>query len=189
MAGGLVLGPVVFRDFEVPERVRFGGKQLLAVHVLPGGGRVVDAMGADEGVLSWSGVFSGQGGADRARLLDDMRRSGVVLPLSWAGWRYTVVIQTFEADAMNPAWIPYRLQACVVAVGDVVAPEPLPEAATAAAAAALGVSGDVTGLIAAATAGVASLDVPTFIAASGSLARLVTGQALLRAAGAGGIGS
>lgn len=55
MAGGLVLGPVVFQAFEVPERIRFGGKQRVAVHELFGGGRVVDAVGAEEGPIEWSG--------------------------------------------------------------------------------------------------------------------------------------
>ena len=184
MAGGLQLGPVLFQDFEVPERVRFGGKQRLAVHVLPGGGRVVDAMGADEGPIAWSGVFSGPGAGDRAAMIDGMRRAGGALALSWSGSRYTVVIEAFEADAVNPAWIPYRLSACVIAVGDPISAEPLPEAATVSLAALLGAGPGVDAGIATATLGLQSGDVSTAILASGALARLVTGRALLLAAGA-----
>ena len=184
-AGGLTLGPVVFEDFEVPEGVQFGGKQRLAVHVLPGGGRVVEPMGADEGLLSWSGVFSGPSGAERARLLDELRRSGSVLGLSWAGWRYTVVIDTFQAESMNPAWLPYRLRACVVAVGDLIAAEALPGSATLADAIALGAGPDLAGQIASASAALGSSDAATFIGAAGTLAQLVTAQALLGAIGGG----
>jgi hypothetical protein len=183
MAGGLQLGPVLFQDFEVPARVRFGGKQRLAVHQLPGGGRVVDVMGADEGALRWSGVFSGAGAAERASLLDGMRRGGAVWPVSWAGSRYTVVIEAFEADQMNPAWIPYRLSLCVVAVGDPVVAELLPEGATIAEAGLLGAGPGVDGQIAVAASGLQSADVGTTILAAGSLARLVTGRSLLIAAG------
>jgi hypothetical protein len=183
MAGGLQLGPLLFQDFEVPERLRFGGKQRLAVHVLPGGGRVVDAMGADEEAISWCGVFSGPAASERAALLDGMRRAGDTLPLSWSGSRYTVVIDSFEASAMNPAWIPYRLSACVVAVGDPVVTEALPETATVALAGVLGAGPGVDEGIAAATLELQSADVSTAILASGTLARLVTGRALLSAAG------
>jgi hypothetical protein len=55
----LTLGGVPFQDFEVPEQIRFGGAQRLAVHELIGGGRVVDAPGDDAGEISFSGIFSG----------------------------------------------------------------------------------------------------------------------------------
>ena len=183
MAGGLKLGPVLFQDFEVPERVRFGGKQRLAVHVLPGGGRVVDAMGADEAPVSWAGVFSGPGAGERAALLDGMRRAGNVVPLAWSGSRYSVVIEMFEAEAVNPAWIPYRISACVVAMGDPVVAELLPDAATLALAGYLGVGPGLDGRIATATTALQSADVSTAILASGTLAQLVTGRALQVAAG------
>jgi hypothetical protein len=54
----LTLGGVPFQDFEVPEQIRFGGSQRLAVHELIGGGRVVDALGDDAGEISFSGIFS-----------------------------------------------------------------------------------------------------------------------------------
>ena len=183
MAGGLVLGPVVFRDFEIPERLRFGGRQRLSVHLLPGGGRIVDAMGPDEGPLSWSGVFSGPDAAARMRLLDRLRQAGSVLPLSWSGWRYSVVIESLEAESMNPAWIPYQLQACVVALGDLISVEALPIAATVADALALGAGATLISDIATATSNLGSADVSTAIAAAGSLARLVTAQSLLSASG------
>ena len=183
MAGGLMLGSVAFQAFEVPERLRFGGRQRLSVHILPGGGRVVDAMGADEGPLSWSGVFSGPDASARVRLLEGLRRDGLPLLLAWEGWRYTVVIETFDAEAMNPAWIPYKIKTCVVAVGDMQTAEPAPATATLDDASALGAGPGLTDDIDQATAQLGSDDVGTVIAASGALARLVTARALLVAAG------
>ena len=76
MAGLLVLGEVTFHDFELPEHFTIGGKQQLIIHTLPGGGRVVDAMGADEAPVRWAGVFSGQQAAERVRILERLRRAG-----------------------------------------------------------------------------------------------------------------
>lgn len=110
----LVLGPVAFDGFEVPPSLRFGGKQVLAVHRLPGGGRVIDAMGRDDAELRWQGVFSGAEAGERARLLDVMRIAGLPLPLSWDAFFYTVLISDLELDYTNPWWIPYRISCTVV---------------------------------------------------------------------------
>lgn len=109
-----VLGSVALEGFEVPERIGIGGRQQLAIHKLPGGGRVIDAMGPDEASIRWSGTFSGPAAAERVRTLERLRRVGAPLELSWDGWRYTVIIQEFTADVANPWWIPYRIQLCVV---------------------------------------------------------------------------
>ena len=113
MADFLLLGPVTFQSFELPPRIGFGGEQRLAVHRLPGGARVIDAMGPDDAPIAWSGAFSGPDAADRARLLDLLRAEGLPLPLAWDAFAYLVVIASFEASYERPNWVPYRL-ACVV---------------------------------------------------------------------------
>lgn len=110
----LVLGPVAFRDFEVPERITFGGTQKLAVHELPGGGRVIDAMGAQSADLVWSGVFSGADASERVRLLDSLRLLAAEVALSWDVFTYTVIIERLEAEYSSPWWIPYHLTCKVV---------------------------------------------------------------------------
>lgn len=115
MTDVLLLGPVSFQGFELPGRIGFGGKQILAVHVLPGGARVIDAMGRDDADIAWSGAFSGSDAADRARLLDAMRVSGSVLPLAWDAFCYLVVIRAFEAAYEQSFWVPYRISCTVVA--------------------------------------------------------------------------
>lgn len=110
----LLLGPVAFQDFEVPECLAFGGQQRLAIHRLPGGVRVIDALGRDDRTLAWSGMFSGPDAADRARLLDALRVAGEALPLMWDAFCYTVVIASFVAEYRSPWWIPYHIGCAVV---------------------------------------------------------------------------
>ena len=178
MAGDLVLGPVVFQGFEVPERIRFGGKQRLAVHALPGGGRVVDVMGDEDAPVAWSGVFSGPDAAGRVRVLERLRRAGEVLELSWEGWRYSVILESFDAETANPAWVPYRLRACVVRHEE-VAPSGAGFSFLLAEAVALGAGDGLEDRIGQAGAELGSADIGTAIAASGELARLVTARAIL----------
>lgn len=110
----LLLGPVAFQGFELPERLSFGGAQRLAVHRLPGGMRVVDTLGRDDADLVWSGVFSGPDAGDRVRLLDAMRAAGEPVPLIWDAFCYTVIIARLDADYRSPWWIPYRIACTVV---------------------------------------------------------------------------
>jgi hypothetical protein len=117
MSATPTLGPVAFSGFEVPEQIEIGGRQRLAVHELPGGGRVVDTMGPGEEPIRWSGVFSGQNAAGRVRTLERLRRGGVQLLLSWDEWRYSVIIQKFQAEVTSSWWIPYRIELCVLPQG------------------------------------------------------------------------
>ena len=113
MSDYLLLGPVLFQDFELPERITWGGAQRMAIHRLPGGDRVIDSMGRDDADILWSGVFTGPDAGARARLLDLLRADGGVWPLAWSSFAYSVVIARFEADYTKSTWIPYRI-ACTV---------------------------------------------------------------------------
>lgn len=119
----LLLGPVAFDAFEVPGRIEFGGHQRLAVHALPGGVRIVDAMGRDDAPVLWSGVFTGPTAGERVRLLDLLRVVGAPLPLVWGDFLFDVVIERFDVRFEQPNWIPYRI-ACVV-LSDLAVPEQL----------------------------------------------------------------
>jgi hypothetical protein len=110
----LVLGPVVFQDFEVPSGIVFGGRQRLAVHRLPGGARVIDALGRDDGRISFAGYFSGSDATLRARALDELRAAGIVLSMTWDVFFYSVLINEFAADYQNGWWIPYRITCTVL---------------------------------------------------------------------------
>lgn len=110
----LILGPVVFQDFEIPACIGFGGKQRLAIHQLVGGGRVVDALGRDDTEIVFQGVFSGADATLRARALDELRVAGQPLPLTWDVFYYSVIISRFAADYRNGWWIPFKLSCTVL---------------------------------------------------------------------------
>ena len=175
----LVLGPVAFQGFEVPEQVTVGGRQRLVVHRMPGGGRVVDALGPDDAELVWSGTLSGPDAAERFRLLDTLRRAGEPLALAWDAFAYGVVISNLEADIASPWWIPYRI-ACTVLQDNTALPlaaavvgAALDDRALAAGyAGSGGVPADVDAAMDAAVAGLASSDLGDVIAAGGRLAEL-----------------
>jgi hypothetical protein len=109
----LTLGTVAFQNFEVPEKIVFGGTQRLAVQPLIGGGRVVNVLGYDDGAISFAGIFAGSEAAQRAQTLDVARAAGAVLPLIWDQFYYNVIIASFAADYQKPWWIPFALS-CVV---------------------------------------------------------------------------
>jgi hypothetical protein len=110
----LTLGPVAFAGFELPSSITLGGRQRLAIHRLPGGLRIIDALGADPADLAWSGIFTGPDAADRARTLDTLRIAGQTLLLAWDAFLYSVIIENFQADYRSPWWIPYRLSCSVL---------------------------------------------------------------------------
>src|SRR5258708_34428670 len=97
MAVVLTLGPLLFTDFEVPESINVGGKQIRVVHKLVGGDRVIDAMGRDDDDIVWSGRFRGSAAEIRARLADFLRVQGQPLVLAWSTYRYLVMVG-FKAD-------------------------------------------------------------------------------------------
>lgn len=110
----LLLGPIAFQDFEIPASINIGGVQRLAIHRLPGGTRVIDAMGRDDSDMSFSGTFSGPDATLRARAIDEMRVSGLSVPLTWDVFFYSVIIGKFEADYRSGWWIPYHMTCTVV---------------------------------------------------------------------------
>jgi hypothetical protein len=110
----LVLGPVLFREFEVPARINFGGRQRIVVHALPGGARVIDVLGRDDAQISFAGIFSGIDATLRARTLNDLRSAGVPLALVWDTFFYTVLISELQVDYHNGRWLPYHIVCTVL---------------------------------------------------------------------------
>jgi hypothetical protein len=137
----LILGPVSFSDFEVPERINFGGDQILSVHQLTDGRRVIDIIGPAETKIVFSGTFSGSTAAPRARQIDSLRSQGNRLSLSWDQFVYAVIISRFEADYRNRAWIPFRIS-CTVLRDEAASASPTPPSLTTLALSDLGVASD-----------------------------------------------
>lgn len=110
----LTLGPVLFTDLEVPEHINPNTKQNLVVHKLIGGARKIDAMGVDYEPIKWSGKFRGSAAEVRAKLMDYLAAQGKPLTLTWSIYKYTVLIDFFEADYNSPMEIPYSVTCTVV---------------------------------------------------------------------------
>lgn len=108
------LGPFTFGRFEVPEEINFGGEQKLAVHVLVGGVRIIDALGEEPAALEWSGHFVGSQALDRALFLDSLRKAGQSLSFTWSEFDYTVVIRRLDCLFRRRYRIPYRISCEVV---------------------------------------------------------------------------
>ena len=113
MAIVLTLGPLLFTDFEVPESINVGGKQMLVVHKLVGGDRSIQAMGRDDDDIKFSGRFRGSAAETNARLADFLRVQGQPLVLAWSSFRYLVMVE-FKADFRQQFEIPYSISCTVV---------------------------------------------------------------------------
>jgi hypothetical protein len=111
----LTIGGVGFEGFEVPEKMGFGGQQQLTVHKLPGGARVIHAMGPDDRNMEWSGFFRGPQAVSRARQIDAMRIAGKAIDLTWSDFTKKVVIQNFQVDYTKGGFLlPYQISCVVV---------------------------------------------------------------------------
>lgn len=110
----LSLGDFTFQAWEIPESITWGGGHHLAVHKLPGGERVIDAMGRDDDEITWSGIFLSADASDRADQVDQMRVDGQELELVFAGRNYSVVISHFKADQRKINHVPYTISCTVL---------------------------------------------------------------------------
>ncbi len=110
----LTLGAITFTNFEIPERINFGGQQALAIKQLVGGKRIVDAMGRIDDDISWSGLMFESTATFRAQFLDAMRIQGIPLPLTWGQFNYQVVIKSFQASFERTYQIPYSITVTVI---------------------------------------------------------------------------
>ena len=114
MTTTLALGQFVFKDFQIPESIGFGGEQKLSVKRLVGGAKVVDSLGYDPSAPAWSGVFFGNNAMNDATTLKAMMQGGKSYPLDWDALSYTVVIQSLKLDFRKPFYIPYSIVCEVV---------------------------------------------------------------------------
>lgn len=108
------LGDFTFGRFEVPESIPFGTSQSLTVHKLPGGKRVIDAMGRSPHALAWSGWFVGENALAAARYLKGVCDAGRPVPLTWDELAYTVLVESFDPDYRLGSRIPYQIRCEVV---------------------------------------------------------------------------
>lgn len=92
----LTLGAVTFFTAECPDVLNIGtADQILAVHTLVGGGRVVQSLGVSANEVSWSGKFFDTNVAVRVAQLRLYLTSGNEILLTWGTERYYTKVKTF----------------------------------------------------------------------------------------------
>lgn len=121
-AGGQVsIGGVVLSEWEVPERIQWGGSQALSEQVAPGGVVATAALGIRYRPIEWSGICQGPSATARSRLLYAMMAAGQAVSLSWFTHSFKVIVERFEASDEKRGWIPYRIS-CRVQQDNALAP-------------------------------------------------------------------
>lgn len=125
-AGGVQLGPITFAGMEVPEKIKWGGKQDIVSQRLPGGVVNFNAMGIDYAPISWSGIFEGFNAISRSRALYAMLNSASLFSLTWNDRNYTVMLSEYHADDTKQIWIPYALTCLVLRDETLSAPPAAP---------------------------------------------------------------
>ena len=105
----LTLGSFEFGQYEVPEEIPFGGVQHTVAHTLVGGKKIVDAMGATQNDIQWSGFFVGITAMDRALYLDGLRKAGQPLLLTWDRLSFNVLIKEFKCNFKRFYRLPYSI--------------------------------------------------------------------------------
>lgn len=122
----LILGDIEFGHMEVPDSMNFGGDQLMTVHQLVGGKRIINTLGKSESDISWSGFFFGESAFERARSVDFLRVEGQEIELVFGEFLYLVVIKSFSAQLERFYQLPYTITLTVV--DNLTAPAPFPVA-------------------------------------------------------------
>jgi hypothetical protein len=111
----VTLGSVTFTGFEIPDSMPFGGQMQTTVHKLPGGARVIDAMGPDPRDIEFSGKILGPLAAPRARQIDAIRLAGQPVDLTWGDFSFSVVVSEFTPDYTYGGFIiPYKIKCIVI---------------------------------------------------------------------------
>ena len=106
----VLIGNIALSGFEVPDAMPWGTEQQLVDHKMPGGGRIVDAMGPLEAIYRWRGTFTGPTASYRAHQLDAMAAAGAAVPLIWGEDSRLVVIRGFHCVTTRGGWwLPYSI--------------------------------------------------------------------------------
>lgn len=113
---GVLLGSIQFQNREIPDTMKAGSKQMLAIHRVMGGNRVIDAIGPDFPPIKWSGLFYGANAMARARACDELCRSGAEVNLYFGSNAYLVVVEDFDYNYKHEWEVRYSISCQVVGI-------------------------------------------------------------------------
>lgn len=114
MSVTLQLGNFIFAHTEIPESIPMPTKQKTVVHRLVGGARVIDTLGVDYDLMSWSGILVGSQAMGRSESIQSMVEAGLPVLLSWSEYQYQVIITSFVPEFEREYQIPYRIECEVI---------------------------------------------------------------------------
>ena len=120
----LILGNVVLNYVEIPDKFNFGGEQLIKVHQLLGGARVIDALGRSDADITFSGMFFGTNAAERARAVDYLRTQGNAIEFIFGEFIYLVIIKSYSPVFERYYQVPYSITLTVI--NNLTLPVPVP---------------------------------------------------------------
>jgi len=103
------LGGVELRDFEKPDLIQLGGKQMLAIREFPGGSMSIQDFGPTYRPISWSGTFTGTDAYERMMTIGLMRTAGKAVLLTTEKFTIPVVIEEFLPDYKTARRIPFSI--------------------------------------------------------------------------------
>lgn len=112
----LKLGDFTFDGtFECPQVIPGGGIQKLVDHDEIGGVRQTDAMGSFDNDVAWNGTFIGITAEDRVKYLNNLRKQGKDLVLSYSTFQFLVKIKSFTWNFKPNFFIDYQIVCTVIA--------------------------------------------------------------------------
>lgn len=119
----ITLGDITFKLYEVPEWVTLGGAFRAIVHKQPGGSRQIDSLGPDDGPLRWNGMMLTADGHDRSLLLWEMYQAGDMIPFTFGGWAFDVIITNLELHHKAANRVEYKIEVTrVINAAEIAAP-------------------------------------------------------------------
>jgi hypothetical protein len=108
----LSLGSVQFYDEEHPDELPLELQQVMAVHQIPGGGKVIQSLGPQMPPVTWKGNLVVVGSTTpNARIfqINRMHASGSVQRLSYGPFAYDVVVKYWKPVPKNANWATYEI--------------------------------------------------------------------------------
>lgn len=103
------LGDFEFRDFEKPDIIPRGGKQILSIRQYPGGNVSIQDFGPGYRPVTWSGTFVGSDAYDRMMTVGLMRTAGKQVDFMCDKFSFPVVIEEFLPDYKRDQRIPFSI--------------------------------------------------------------------------------
>lgn len=105
---------ITLDDRESPQSISWGGRQMFAQSDLVGGGRTIDALGESHDPLTWNGILFGVNASQRAKYLDNLRRAGQAVEISWDDYLYSALLVEFKPMYMQSWHVRYSITFVVI---------------------------------------------------------------------------